>query len=573
MGKHVLCRAGLGMLALLVLPACGTADPVRTEESPGGGEQVGFAVQSLDPSFVAAPGGARRVLARHYVRAVEDIFGANAAAVARSKVPRDPRTGGVDAIAARDVPIDPLSVLQLEQSGFAIADAALASPTRLAEHAPCVTQGSVSKAARDFCYGQVAQRIANLAWRVPPTPDRKNRLIALGQLGEQGATTDQERLQSGLRVILATILQTPSFLYSLEVGVPQAGSSNRTLNGFELATRMSLFLVGRLPSEALLQRAATGGLSTESGVRAAAAELLATPQAQEGFRDHVDEMFDLKRVPDQAKPGLTEVIKASMVEEVQRFVESFVFGTPRSFLGVLTEEARFVDSNVASIYGITVGSGWQLVDFSAPALQSQQRAGILSTPAMMTIQSHLTLNSPTRRGLFIRDRLLCDSISPPPPGLDITPKPPSPGQTLRQRMELDHAAGPCQSCHSLMDPLGFPYEKFGVIGEHRTQDNGQPLDLTGTWVSGSNVYAYDGPRELSALLADPAIGVGASGTAIARCWINQLYRSAVGIKEALDQESALVDLHDAFAVASYDMRQLLIEIVASPAFRQVGPLR
>lgn len=113
-----------------------------------------------------------------------------------------------------------------------------------------------------------------------------------------------------------------------------------------------------------------------------------------------------------------------------------------------------------------------------------------------------------------------------------------------------------------MDPLGFAFELYGTLGDYRTLDNGQPLDLTGD-LDGSG---YDGPRQLMSILAQPAHQVPL-------CWIRQLYRSAIGIKEATLQESALTDLDTAFSAAGYSMRQLLIEMVASPAFRQVGPLR
>ena len=250
MGKCTLygARGRVPLLALLVLPACGSWDPGQ-HENPSTEAVASSVTQRLDPTFVAAAGGARRVLARHYERAIADMLGPAAAAAAHASAPKDPNTGGVDAIAARELPIDPLSVQQLEASAFAVADAALANPTKLAEQAPCVTQGRFDQPSRVFCYGQVAQRIANLAWRIPPTQELKNRLIQLGQLGEQGAILDQDKLKSGLRVLLATILESPSFLYSIEVGNSVAGTTNRTLNSFELATRMSLFLTGRLPSE------------------------------------------------------------------------------------------------------------------------------------------------------------------------------------------------------------------------------------------------------------------------------------------------------------------------------------
>jgi hypothetical protein len=178
--------------------------------------------------------------------------------------------------------------------------------------------------------------------------------------------------------------------------------------------------------------------------------------------------------------------------------------------------------------------------------------------------------------------MLCEAIGSPPPGLDITPQPPDPGKSLRQSFEAGHSG--CGPCHPKMDPLGYPFEGFDQIGRFRTTDNGVDISadapdepLRGDFVTGTSTVHFHENKELMVnILANPAVGFGdplQGGTSVPRCWVNQLYRSAVGIKEAAIQESALVDIDTAFGASGYDLQQLLVEIVASPAFTQVGPLR
>lgn len=571
------------------LQACSASVPgdeaIDEKDEPG---VLGTSSQMLDANFVAAPGGARRLMARHYRRAIDNIFGSVVATAAAP--PPDPDTGGIDAIASRELPYDPTSVQQIEASAFAVAEAAVTTlsdaSSKLKTQAPCVIQGPFTKAFRDFCYGQVAQRVANLAWRVPPSAALKTRLVQLGQLGEAG-TSDTDKFRSGLKILIATILESPSFLYSIEVGVPIAGSSNRQLNAFELATRLSLFLLGRPPSEDLLTRAAAGQLSSAAGIRNVAQGLLADSLSREGLRDHVADLFELKRVVGASKPAFqalgvsADAMTASMAEEVQQFSADVVFNHRRSFLNILTDETRFIDQNLGLLYGVPVASDWAGVNFSTVAPE-QRRAGVMASAALMTSFSHLTLNSPTRRGLFVRSSMLCEGIGSPPPGLDITPQPPQPGKSLRQSFESGHSG--CTPCHPKMDPLGYPFEGFDEIGRFRTTDNGVDISadapdepLRGDFVTGTSTVHYHENKELMVnVLANPAVGVGdplQGGTSVPRCWVNQLYRSAVGIKEATIQESALVDLDTAFATSGYDLQQLLIEIVASPAFTRVGPLR
>src|SRR5690606_15717798 len=81
---------------------------------------------------------------------------------------------------------------------------------------------------------------------------------------------------TGLRYELMALLQSPSFLYLVEIGEPDPEHPGRRLLApHELASRMSFFLQGRTPDEALLDAAAAGDLGTEEGVRAVAAALLA----------------------------------------------------------------------------------------------------------------------------------------------------------------------------------------------------------------------------------------------------------------------------------------------------------
>ena len=58
------------------------------------------------------------------------------------------------------------------------------------------------------------------------------------------------------------------------------------------------------------------------------------------------------------------------------------------------------------------------------------------------------------------------------------------------------------SCHSVIDPLGFALENFDVIGGWRTIDEaGKPVDASGTTVSGTTIDGLSGLRRF--LLDEP----------------------------------------------------------------------
>src|SRR5207249_3359779 len=132
-----------------------------------------------------------------------------------------------------------------------------------------------------------------------------------------------------------------------------------------------------------------------------------------------------------------------------------------------------------------------------------KRRGVLSLPAFLTQHSGVDATNPVDRGLFVRSRLLCQELGAPPLEAFKTPIPPATdvSTTTREKYEA-HAKDPaCASCHSMMDPIGFGFERFDAIGRYRTDEHGHEVDdggnLGGTDVDGE----FHGPAELARHLA------------------------------------------------------------------------
>ncbi len=538
-------------------------------------------VDSLDPpapAFERAAGGARLLTAAQYRRTVAQLLGADAANAAIP--PQEPVVGVIAAVNAFERPVDRVAAVQYEKSALAAAGAAVQSPARLAEHAPCVTQGPVDAAFRQYCYGEVAHRIGFLAWRLPLSADAKNRLIEIAQLAEAESTTDADKLKSGVKYLIATILESASFVYSVEVGEPESPTV-RNLNDFELASRLALFLQGSYPSEDLINLAAQGALSTTQGIRAVASALLSSSSARDGFNDQIDELFQVKVLPSRGKDAatysqFTQTLKDAMREEVQRFVNDITFDSPRSFLSVLTEERRFVNAELAqSVYGITPpASGWGLVDFSTVA-PDQKRAGIMTMPGILAMSSHAVQNSIVRRGNFASAFLFCQEAPPVPRGVDTTIPSVTPG-TLRDFMEATtEAVASCRGCHLTMNGLGYAFENFDAIGRFRTTETPVKPNLAVNPSVGSTFVLFDGVTQFGSYADARGWAGNAASLAqlVSRCWVDQVYRNAVGATAGPGQDAVLDGIDQTFETSGHLMQTLLLEFVASPAFRQVGPPR
>ena len=134
--------------------------------------------------------------------------------------------------------------------------------------------------------------------------------------------------------------------------------------------------------------------------------------------------------------------------------------------------------------------------------------------------------SPTHRGVFIRQALLCESLPPPPKDANPVPPVPKPNQTTRQALANHVTDASCAACHTMMDPIGFAFENFDASGFWRAVEGGQTIDASGSIVGSDVAGNFNGPVELGAKLA-------ASDQVLA-CASTQWFRFAFG-RDAADK--------------------------------------
>ena len=498
---------------------------------------------------VPPPGGLRRLLAPQYLASIEHLLGPEAAEAALA--PKDPTLGTFDSLATLSSVPSAGDVELYEGSAAAAVTAALTHRERLAAIVPCVDLGPFDAS----CYEDLATTLGRLAWRRPLTADQVDRLVAV-------ATTAQEwdpehELDTGVQYMLTAIFQSPYFLYLVEIGEP--GSEHRELDAYELATRMSFFLVGRTPSADVLDRAENGELDTDEGIRALAWELLEEPGARATVGRFFGELLTVRNLPSKGKdpvlfPMFSPSLAASMLEETERLVEDVVFEEGGSVLRLFDAQHTFVDERLAAHYGMSpVGPGV----FVRRALPPE-RAGVLSLSGWLTMSSHNTVNSPTRRGLFVVEQLLCTDVPLPPPDVNPQPIEPEADQTLREALEQHMEDPACSGCHSLTDPIGFGFERFDPVGAFRSLDNGKPIDSTGML---PGVGAFDGAVELAELIvSDPRLP---------RCLIDKVYAGNLGFVPEEPMAPALDALGETFVAGDHELRLLLVELTTSPVFRLV----
>jgi hypothetical protein len=129
--------------------------------------------------------------------------------------------------------------------------------------------------------------------------------------------------------------------------------------------------------------------------------------------------------------------------------------------------------------------------------------------------------------------------------------------SIRERLAAHRTNPSCNSCHSVIDPLGFTLENFDVVGGWRTTDeSGKPVDASGTTASGEKIQGLSGLR--AALLERP--------DQFPRTVTEKLMAYALGRPlEFYDKPAVRRIVRDA-AAHEYRWSSIILGIVQSPEF-------
>lgn len=538
---------GLGWALLL---GCG-ADPAAP--MGGGTGQGDDGADEIPPELRPAPAALRRLLQRQYVNAVGDLLGPEAAQAAAP--PHDVALNGFDAVGASQQALSDAQVDAYEDSARAVT-AAAAAAGRLSSWLACDPATAGDRA----CLEQVVGSFGRLAWRRPLLDDEIDRYAALGT----AAAADLGSFERGMAEAMAAMLQSPYFLYQVEIGQPDpADSTRRRLTPYELATRMSFFLLDTLPDAGLLADAEAGRLDDAEGIREVAWALLERPQATRSLGELLGEVWrlrDLSSLPKDlgAFPQWTPALAESMRLETMALIEDLVWEQDADFREVFTADYSFVNAQLAFHYGLPGAAELGEVPTRVTLAGHDGRGGLFGHASFQSLLAHVSSTSPTLRGKFVLENILCRTVPPPPPGVVTDLPDTGQAQTMRERLELHMSDPSCRGCHQMMDPIGFGLESYDGIGRFRTEDNGFSIDASGQ-LDGT---PFVGAAGLGALVSE---SVGAS-----HCLVRNLYRHATGHIETEGEQIAVDAIEASFVESGYRMQDLMVEIVASPAFRVVA---
>jgi len=353
----------------------------------------------------------------------------------------------------------------------------------------------LTTAAKDrFVEASVAR-----AFRRPATDAERDAYGALFDL----AASDGD-LTLAFRSVLRALMTAPSFLYRTEIGPSDAGD-DFSLTDYEVASLLSYGLEGRPPDAALLAAARDGELTDPERLAEHVRELANDDVARASLATFATEWLELDGFEATGTPGAP----ARPEKDPATFpgfddVRSDMQGEALDFL---TQHAGFdatLDELLTAHVPEPAGALGAFYRSDPSATSAGERRGVLALGAVLSLGAHETRGSPTVRGLFVRERVLCQEVHPPgrpPPALGSTPEE-ADAKTTRE-LYAHHAAEPaCAGCHALLDDIGFAFESFDGAGRFRTVENGVPIDTSGDLSGTDRDRSLTGHRDLARALAE-----------------------------------------------------------------------
>lgn len=522
---------------------------------------VSSAVAAEQAADIATTSGAakqvtvavRRLTESEYRHSIADIFGPTIKINARFEPER--REEGLLAIGS--------TVLSLTSSGFeqyfalagSIADQVLGENNRSAV-VPC--EPMAADRADESCTRKFIERYGELLFRRPLS----NAEIASRLETASAGTKQTGDFHAGLKLALTSLLVAPEFLFRIETAEPDPDHAGQyRLDAHTKAARLSFLVWDSTPDAELLGTARSGAIHSDSVLKQQLQRLVSSPRFDAGARAFFTDMLQLDGFDNLVKdaaiyPKFNQAVSDSAKEQMLKATVDLLVHKQADYRTLFTSNETFINRPLASIYNVPYPSAdeWTRYTFS----NSSGRSGILTDVGFLSLFAHPGTSSPTRRGIKVLEIFLCQATPNPPANVDFSKVQDSTKGTVRGRL-LDHMENEgCSGCHKRTDPIGLALEHFDGLGQHRTVENGVPIDVSADLkeiqiegAQGLGQYLHDNPRT-------------------AECLVRNVYSYGVGAKTYGRDRPYLSAQTRQFAEKGYRLPELFVQIASTPEFFKVN---
>jgi hypothetical protein len=366
------------------------------------------------------------------------------------------------------------------------------------------------------------------------------------------------------RETLALVLIQPEFLYLVE----PASNKKRSVNDWEMASRLSYFLWSTMPDSRLLDLAASGELLKDDVLTSEVERMLSDARASRFIDQFTNQWLQLDRldsiaVDKKRYPDFDETLKRDFQKQTHSFFGR-VLKKNLSALQLIDADFVILNERLARHYGISGVTGASMRPMKH--LPEHHRGGLLTHGSMLMANSTGTDSHPIRRAVWIRDRLLSDPPLPPPPDVptleDGDPK--FRERSIAEQLAIHRKKTACNNCHHSLDPWGIALENFDALGLYRDTTGAQsdpettPSEKPNQLPGGIELGDEDDLKRH--LLNERAEDFAGS-------LVIHLLTYALGRPVQLTDRDAVLDLKTSFKADNYRLKNLISKLVLSPPFR------
>lgn len=515
------------------------------------------AVGSGEPKSPGAPPIARRLRPDQYRRVIADVFGPTIKIEGRFEP--DVRDDGLFAIGVGHVGVTSTGMEEYDALARGIA-AQIVSEEHRGTLIPCIPESSTAR--DDRCAVLFFAKAGPLLYRRPITADELREAVALA-----GSTAQTlKSFYSGLELSLAGMLESPQFLFRMEVAEPDPDHPGTyRMDAYSKASQLSFFLWNSGPDARLMAAARSGKLDTRPGLADEVDRMLQSPRLEDGVRAFFSDMlqfdlFDTLAKDSQIYPKWTVKVAEDAQEQTLRSIVDLLLTQRGDYRDLFTTRKTFLTPLLGSIYSVPVAQdAAEPQPYEFP--KSDPRSGMQAQASFVALHSHEGLSSPTLRGKALRELLLCEPVPAPPGNVNFATAQDTHNpnfKTMRERLTAHRTDPTCAGCHKLMDPMGLALENFDSDAGYRSAENGQPLDTSG---------------ELDGIAFADAAGLGRAlhdNPATGPCFVRRLYSYATGRAPARRDIAWIRFLEKSFADDGYRAPDLMRRIATSGNFFKIA---
>ena len=427
----------------------------------------------------------------------------------------------------------------------ATTEGAIEVAAYVAANLPELTTSAEGKQGlRDF-----AVRFAERAFRRPLSAEQKRLYVDL----QFDAAADEE---TAVKRTVLLVLKSPWFLYR-ELDAEKAAKAGAA---FDVAARLSFGLWDSLPDAELAKAAADGKLETRAQLAAQAERMLKDPRARAKILEFFLQWLKVEQAGDLAKdvkrfPGFDLAAAADLRTSLELFLDETIWSEKSDFRQLLLANHIYLNGRLAKFYGAKLP---QDAPFQKVAFKPEQRAGVLTHPYLMATFAYPHDSSPIHRGVFLARSVLGLPLRPPPDAFTPLAAELHPDLSTRERVALQTKPQACQSCHAVINPLGFILERYDAIGRFRAIENGRPIDATGSYETrDGKVVRFGGVRGLAQFLS--------KSEEVHEAFIAQLFHHLVKQPIRAFGADKLDELRRTFDEHDCNIRMLIVEIMSQTA--------